>query len=120
MHWDDLAEILKALGHPIRLQIVSILCSRDENVGNLAREIGASSSSISQQLSILRMRGLVSRRYNGGHAFYKLEEPRLRDMIACMSQCDPKSLRSMNDTAEDEITSTTPETQIASEGKGGR
>jgi ArsR family transcriptional regulator len=85
-----LSEILKALGHPIRLQIVAILCQGDEHVGALADRIGAPPAIVSQQLGILRTRDLVSRTRQNGRAVYQLAEPRLRQLIDCLEGCSVK------------------------------
>jgi len=85
--WPYRAELFKTLGHPVRLQIISILCDRDESVGVMAAEIRASQAVVSQQLSILRMRGLVSNTRVGGRAVYSLEEARLKDIVRCVKGC---------------------------------
>lgn len=82
-----IAKILKAMGHPIRLQIVAILCEEDTHVGAMAKRMGAPQAAVSQQLGILRMRGLVSRRVESGRAVYTLAEPRLRQLVSCMEGC---------------------------------
>jgi len=84
---ETVARILKAMGHPIRLQIVAILCEEDTHVGAMAERIGSAQAVVSQQLGILRMRGLVSRRRDAGRAVYSLAEPRLRQLVGCMEGC---------------------------------
>ena len=81
------AQILKALGHPVRLQIVAVLCQGEVHVGALSEQIGAPQAVVSQQLGILRMRGLVAATRQGGRAVYRLQEPRLRQLIDCMEGC---------------------------------
>jgi ArsR family transcriptional regulator len=85
--WPYRAELFKTLGHPVRLRIVAILCRRDESVGELATEIEVSQATVSQQLSILRMRGLVSSVRVGGRAVYSLTEERLREIVDCVAGC---------------------------------
>lgn len=85
--WSYRAELFKTLGHPVRLQIVAILCERDESVGAIASEIRASQAVVSQQLSILRMRGLVSTIRVAGRAVYSLEEGRLKELVQCVRGC---------------------------------
>lgn len=85
--WSHRAELLKTLGHPVRLQIIAILCERDESVGAMAAEIKASQAAVSQQLSILRMRGLVSNIRVAGRAVYSLEEDRLKELVQCVRGC---------------------------------
>ena len=82
------AEVLKAVAHPLRLRIVAILCRGEENVTALAEKVGASQAIVSQQLRILRGHGLVSARRANGFAWYRLSEPALRDLVCCMEKCD--------------------------------
>jgi DNA-binding transcriptional ArsR family regulator len=81
------AEVLKAVAHPLRIRIVGALCGRSQNVGELAERLGAPQAIVSQQLRILRMRGLVGVTRENGHALYWIAEPHLHDMIRCVSGC---------------------------------
>ena len=81
------AEILKALAHPLRLRIVAILCQGHEHVSGLAERLGVKQAVVSQQLRILRMRGLVQCQRIDGFAHYDLGEPRLAQLVACIEQC---------------------------------
>ena len=54
------AEVLKALGHPIRIRIIALLCEGECTVGAMAEALGATQPVVSQQLRILRLRDLVS------------------------------------------------------------
>ena len=78
------ADVIKALGHPLRLRIVALLCSGQAYVGELARTLGSSQALISQQLRVLRLHGLVAAARSDGHVYYRLAEPRLRDFIGCI------------------------------------
>jgi len=82
-----LADMLKALAHPIRLRIVAVLCEGDQHVNAIAERLGCKQAIISQQLRILRMRRLVEVARRNGHAYYRLAEPRLNEMIRCMEGC---------------------------------
>ena len=83
-----IAEMMKALGHPIRLRIVALLCDSEEHVGAMAERLQIAQSSVSQQLSILRARRMVDKRNEGGRAIYQLAEPRLRELVSCMKGCE--------------------------------
>ena len=87
MNWDYLSDIMKTLGHPTRLRLIAHLCEGDDNVGAMAQKLGFRPAAVSQQLSILRMRGLVSKTQVGGHAVYTLEEPQLRSLLDCAVKC---------------------------------
>ena len=84
----EVAETVKALGHPIRLGIVSLLAKRDARVGEICEILGARQAAVSQQLRILRMSGLVATVRNGGVPLYTLAEPSLRDLLACLGRCE--------------------------------
>ena len=84
---DRAVRMLKALSHPIRLQIVALLTSREAHVSSLAEELGSSQSVVSQQLRILRMSGLVQTERINGYSVYRLSEDHLRDLIRCMHGC---------------------------------
>jgi DNA-binding transcriptional ArsR family regulator len=86
-HTAHLADVLRALGHPLRLRIVSMLADRDTHVSALAGRLAAPQAIVSQQLRILRMAGLVEVTRRNGHATYRLAEPQLRDLLACLGHC---------------------------------
>ena len=81
------ANVLKAVSHPLRLRIVAALCQGEEHVNALAERLGASQAIVSQQLRILRMHGLVGVRREDGFAWYRLLEPNLKSLVACMDRC---------------------------------
>lgn len=84
---DRAAEVLKAVGHPLRLRLVAMLCRSNENVTSLAQKLEVPQAIVSQQLRILRMRRLVGVTRESGHAIYWLAEPHLRDMVRCVTGC---------------------------------
>ena len=82
-----MAEIVKSLGHPVRLRIVAHLCRNEDSVSNLANKLGVEQPILSQQLRILRARGLVESKRKGGFSVYRLAEPRLENLISCLESC---------------------------------
>ena len=82
-----LAEMLRAIAHPLRLRIIALLCEEEIHVGALAERLDASQAIVSQQLRILRMSRLVGVTRAGGLARYWLAEPALRTLVACMHRC---------------------------------
>ena len=83
----ELAELLKAVAHPVRLRIVAVLCEGDETVTALAERLGASQAIVSQQLRILRSQGLVAAERENGFARYWLVERNLRGLVGCIERC---------------------------------
>lgn len=83
-----IAEILKALAHPIRLRIIAVLCLCErEYVNRIAEQLDVKQAIVSQQLGILRNRGLVETCRDNGFAYYRLAEPRIKEMVRCMEGC---------------------------------
>ena len=83
----QVAEVLKAVAHPLRLRIVAILVEREANVSELAERLGAEQAIVSQQLRILRHNGLVAADREGGFATYRLVERHLEGLVHCMEHC---------------------------------
>jgi ArsR family transcriptional regulator len=83
-----LAEMLRAVAHPLRLRIIALLCGQETNVNTLAERLPAAQAIVSQHLRILRMSRLVEVTRAGGEARYRLAEPHLVDLIRCVESCD--------------------------------
>lgn len=83
----QLSDMLRAMGHPLRLRVIALLCQHEATVGEMAEQLDASQAIMSQQLRILRMSGLVNVTREGGFAYYRLAVPHLKQMIRCMEQC---------------------------------
>jgi ArsR family transcriptional regulator len=57
---NELAQLAKALGHPLRIQIVRLLAKRTTCVcGELVGELPVAQSTVSQHLKILKEAGLI-------------------------------------------------------------
>ena len=82
-----IAEVLKAVAHPVRLRLIALLTEQDSHVNAMAARLEIPQPIISQQLRILRMRGLVEVVRKNGFAVYHLAEPRLSHVVECMEQC---------------------------------
>ena len=75
---DDLATMSKALGHPVRVQIMRLLRARDTCVtGDLVGELPLAQSTVSEHLRILREAGLVQGEIDGPRTHYCINRERL-------------------------------------------
>ena len=68
------AEILKALSHPARLQILDILRDGEQCVCHLEAVLKLRQAYISQQLMTLRRAGLVADRKDGLRVYYRITD----------------------------------------------
>lgn len=73
--YDSQAELLKALAHPVRLQILEILRDGEQCVCHLEAVLGQRQSYISQHLMLLRKIGLVADRKDGLRVYYSVNDP---------------------------------------------
>jgi ArsR family transcriptional regulator len=82
------ANILKALGNPVRLRIVAYLSGSGETtVGALAEALALPQSSISRQLAWLRLHELVEVRRDGAFSYYSITMPQLTTLLGCLENC---------------------------------
>ena len=80
------AELLKALAHPVRLQIIhGLLKMGCRNVRCMEQHIGMSQSSISQHLQRLRAVGAVTGERCGNEVYYRVDSESLARLIAAMT-----------------------------------
>jgi ArsR family transcriptional regulator len=57
---EEIAAVAKALGHPVRVEIVAFLLSRKGCIaGDIVGEIGLAQSTVSEHLRILKAAGLI-------------------------------------------------------------
>ncbi|MDR9399281.1 MAG: metalloregulator ArsR/SmtB family transcription factor [Salibacter sp.] len=85
---DKAVHMLKAIAHPLRLQIVELLTGNDELcVSDIHRQIGVEQAVASQQLKILKQNGVLNCERKGKHSFYHLAHPQIKDLISCIESC---------------------------------
>jgi ArsR family transcriptional regulator len=71
------AEFFKALAHPVRIAILEFLRSGPRSVGEIQALTGVAGSSVSQQLAILRGRGIVVAERAGTTVHYHAADPQI-------------------------------------------
>ena len=71
----ELATLLNALAHPVRVRIVEELHGRPMDVNTLQSITAVSSSNVSQHLAILRTHRIVQERREGRRVIYSLAQP---------------------------------------------
>ena len=70
----DLAsKLMKVLSNPDRLLILCQLTQREMCVGEIEEELGIVQPTLSQQLVVLRDKGLVNTRREGKNIYYKIK-----------------------------------------------
>jgi len=83
----EASALLKALSHPVRLQILQVLAEHGEAcVCHLECALGRRQAYISQQLSRLRETGIVIDRREGLNVFYTLADPAVPPLLKAIRQ----------------------------------
>jgi len=76
---------LKAMAHPLRLEILCILGGTTEvSVQDIVELVGTSQSNISQHLSILREKGILASRKDANKVYYRIADPKILQLIGSM------------------------------------
>ena len=83
--YHEKAELLKALAHPLRLQIVrGLLVCGCRNVGCMEANTGRSQSCISQHLMRLKAAGVVKAARSGNEVYYEVADPEVAAVVAAL------------------------------------
>ena len=72
---------IKAMAHPLRLKILFTLNDHEVTVNDIADSVGTSQSNISQHLSIMREKGLLTSRKVSNQVFYRIDDSRTLSLI---------------------------------------
>jgi ArsR family transcriptional regulator len=76
------ASLFRVLGHPARVRILELLRDGERSVGQLQADLELDSGGTSQHLSALRRIGVVESRREGTSVLYRVDDPRVFDLLA--------------------------------------
>lgn len=86
---NQIAYILKGIGHGVRLQIIQLLGNDGAlSVGDIQAKLEIEQTVLSHHLSKMRDIGLLVAERNGKKVYYKLKDEQIRQIIDCMKKCD--------------------------------
>ena len=71
------AEVCKVFSNPARLELLDLLRGKGLSVSELTRRTGLSQANVSQHLSVMKAKGIVSYRREGKSVFYALSNPKV-------------------------------------------
>lgn len=81
---DELASLLKAISHPIRLQILCLLQVKEMTVGEIRQEVKTTDANISQHLNILRNQRMIGFRKESNFIYNRIIDDRIIKLIETM------------------------------------
>jgi ArsR family transcriptional regulator len=83
-NFDREAEILKVLGHPVRLKIVAGLMSQSCNVKKIWECLDLPQATVSQHLALLKNKGIIVGRRDGVEVYYQVISAQAQAVVNAM------------------------------------
>lgn len=80
------ADFFKALAHPLRIKILELLAEGDKSVNEIQSLAGSEGSAVSQQLTVLRGKNIVTGTKDGNRVIYSLRDPMIVDLLSVARQ----------------------------------
>ncbi len=80
------SDLLKVLGHPIRLRIISGLIDNECNVNKMVKILKIPQSTVSQHLGLLKARGIVEVEKDGVKSCYRVVDNRVKKIIKILGE----------------------------------
>jgi ArsR family transcriptional regulator len=98
------AEMCKVFSNPTRLEILNLLRDKKMSVTELIKKTKLSQANISQHLSIMKSKGIVTSNRKGKNIYYKLTNPKIikafdiiRDILAEKLKKDGNAVKNLKE-----------------------
>lgn len=82
---EEMAELLKAISHPVRLCIVRGLLDHSCNVSKIKDCMSLPQSTVSKHVGILRGKGIIKGYRNGSEVIYKLVNDDVKRIVTVLN-----------------------------------
>jgi ArsR family transcriptional regulator len=79
------AEILRAVAHPLRVEVLHFLTKGEQCVCDIAKAVGAERSNVSRHLSVMVAAGVLESRKDGLKVMYKIKTPCILKYLGCIT-----------------------------------
>lgn len=83
--YNQMAQVIAAAGHEIRLAILDYLKDGEQCVCDIAEHVEANRSNVSRHLAVMRNAGLVEQRKAGLKVMYSLRTPCILNIMQCVA-----------------------------------
>lgn len=80
------ADVCKALAHGIRIEVIDILQDEELSYGEIAVKTGVAKSSLSQHLSVMVEKEILTQRKEGLNSYFKLSTPKVAEACRLMRE----------------------------------
>ncbi|MEO5366552.1 MAG: metalloregulator ArsR/SmtB family transcription factor [Magnetococcus sp. WYHC-3] len=78
---EKVARCMKALAHPLRLKVIAALNDQELSVQELVSVVGTTQSNVSQHLTIMRDKNILSSRRVANQVFYRVGDCKVLDLV---------------------------------------
>jgi DNA-binding transcriptional ArsR family regulator len=86
---EKIAHILKAISHPLRLEVVELLEEREpQSVAEILEQIDVEQSLLSHHLNKMKDKGVLESYRKGRNIYYRLAFKEITKIFDCMEQCN--------------------------------
>jgi DNA-binding transcriptional ArsR family regulator len=79
---EKVARCMKALAHPLRLKVIVALNDQELSVQELVEAVGTTQSNVSQHLTIMRDKQILSSRRDANQVFYRVGDCKVLDLVS--------------------------------------
>jgi DNA-binding transcriptional ArsR family regulator len=86
INYEKDSELMKALGHPVRLKIAAGILFNECNVNKIVEHLGMPQSTVSQHLGVLRKAGVIFPEKDGVSTCYRISDDRIAKIIKLLLQ----------------------------------
>ncbi len=80
------ADFFKALAHPLRIRILEVLAEGEKSVNEIQSLLHSEGSAVSQQLSVLKAKNIVTGTKIGNRVIYSLRDPMIIELLQVAKQ----------------------------------
>jgi ArsR family transcriptional regulator len=80
------AEVCKALGNPLRIEIIDLLQNNELCFSDILAETGGLKSTLSQHLSVMVSKGILHQHKEGQNVYFKLSSPKVAKACGLMRE----------------------------------
>jgi ArsR family transcriptional regulator len=94
------AEVCRALGHPLRIEVIDLLQDKEICFTDILEETGGLKSNLSQHLSVMTKKGILKTRRDGQFTYFSLSSEKVAQACRLMREVLMDSLKKQKDLLE--------------------
>ena len=78
---EEASRSLKAISHPLRLNILCVLGNGELSVQDILDSVGTTQSNVSQHLCLLKDKGIVASRKDANRVYYSIKNETIKQIL---------------------------------------